>query len=149
MKLQDTVRSVLKQKGVTVWSIAPEASVYEALQIMADKGIGSLLVISSDKPVGVLSERDYARKVILKDKASRQTKVSEIMTAPVIAVTPGHSVDDCMRMMTAHRVRHLTVMDGDKVAGVVSIGDLVNWIISAHEETIDQLHNYISGKYPA
>ena len=149
MKLQDTVRSVLKQKGGVVWSIAPEASVYEALQIMADKGIGSLLVISSDKPVGVLSERDYARKVILKDKASRQTKVSEIMTAPVIAVTPGHSVDDCMRMMTAHRVRHLTVMDGEEVAGVVSIGDLVNWIISAHEETIDQLHNYISGKYPA
>ena len=149
MKLQDTVRSVLDQKGGTVWSIAPEASVYEALQIMADKEIGSLLVLSAGKPVGVLSERDYARKVILKDKASRHTKVSEIMSAPVIWVTLSHSVDDCMRTMTTHRVRHLTVMDGDKVAGVVSIGDLVNWIISAHEETIDQLHNYISGKYPA
>lgn len=149
MKLQDTVRSVLNRKGGTVWSIAPESSVYEALQMMADKEIGSLLVVSAGKPVGVLSERDYARKVILKDKASRQTKVSEIMTAPLVSVTPGHTVDDCMRMMTMHRVRHLPVLEGDRIAGMVSIGDLVNWIISAHEETIDQLHNYISGKYPA
>lgn len=148
MTLPDTIRFVLAQKGRSVWSIDQEASVYEALQIMAEKEIGALLVESGGKPVGLVAERDYARKVILRDKSSRQTRVREIMSA-IVPITPEHRVDDCMRLMTSHRARHLIVMEGEEVAGVVSIGDLVNWVISAHERTIDQLQGYISGKYPA
>ena len=148
MKLVDPVSTILRQKGREVWSVSPDASVYHAIEMMADKGIGALLVLADDKLVGVVSERDYARKVILKGKSSKQTLVKEIMTSPVIVATPQHTVDDCMALMTTKRIRHLPVVEDDTIVAVVSIGDLVQWIISKQQETIHQLEDYVTGKYP-
>jgi CBS domain-containing protein len=148
MKLVDTVGSILKHKNQNIWSVSPEVWVYGAIEIMADKHIGALLVISDGVLLGVVSERDYARKVILQGKSSKETQVKEIMTTPVISAAPADTVEDCMRIMTDNRIRHLPVVENEKVLGVVSIGDLVKWIISAHEETIHQLHHYIAGTYP-
>jgi CBS domain-containing protein len=144
----DKIESVLRLKGGQVWSVAPTATVYEAIEMMSAKGVGALLVLAGGQLAGMISERDYARKVILRDRSSKQTQVQEIMTTPVVTVTPLHSVEECMRMMTENRVRHLPVVDRDRVVGIISIGDLVNWIISAHEETIGQLQSYIAGNYP-
>src|SRR5580692_5833137 len=146
--LAEPVMLLLRMKGAGVWSISPDATVYEAIDEMADKGIGALVVLREGKLEGIISERDYARKVVLKNKHSQETLVREIMSAPAFFVSPENSVSECMHMMTAHRVRHLPVLEGDTVVGILSIGDLVNWIIGSHEQTIQQLQSYITGAYP-
>lgn len=141
-----TVSQLLQQKGYNIWSIAPDVTVYDALELMADKNIGAVLVMDGENLVGILSERDYARKVILKARFSRDTLVREIMTEKVVCVRPDQSVEECMALMTAKRIRHLPVTEGSKVIGVISIGDAVKAVISEQEFIIEQLENYISGK---
>jgi CBS domain-containing protein len=147
MEVFDRVSAILNQKGAAVWSIGPEATVYEALERMSDEKIGALLVVHDGELVGLLSERDYARKIILRGRSSKETRVKEIMISPPLTVSPGCSVDEAMRIMTERRVRHLPVVgDAGAVLGIVSIGDLVKWIITSHEKTIEQLESYISGQ---
>ena len=148
MKTTGNISAVLNQKGSAVWSISPEATVFEGIQMMAEKNIGALLVMDGDRLVGVISERDYTRQVALKGKSSKLVQVQEIMSHTLHTITARHTVEECMRIMTDNRVRHLPVLEGDKVVGVVSIGNLVNWIISAQSAAIGHLEDYISGKYP-
>ena len=149
MKSTVPVSALLHHKGPALWSIGPEATVFEAIQLMANKNIGSLLVMSGSRLVGVMTERDYARKIALHGKTSKQTLVREILSSDVVTITPEDPVEHCMKLMTEKRVRHLPVMDGTKVIGIISIGDLVNWIISTQDATIEQMERYIAGGVPA
>jgi CBS domain-containing protein len=145
MKTSVPISSLLHHKGSTVWSVSPESTVFDAIKLMAEKNIGALLVMSRGTLVGIFTERDYTRKIALQGKTSKQTLVKEILSRKVVTVTPADSVEDCMRMMTENRVRHLPVMQHGEVVGIVSIGDLVNYIISVQDATIAQMEQYIAG----
>jgi len=149
MEIAGSVSGILAHKGSAVWSIASGATVFEAIQLMADKNVGALPVMDGGKLVGIISERDYTRKVILKGKSSKDTPVRDIMTSKLTTTVPDASVTECMRMMTEERVRHLPVIEEGKMIGILSIGDLVRRIISAQTATIDNLEKYITGDYPA
>jgi CBS domain-containing protein len=149
MEIAGSVGSILAHKGSAVWSIAPNSMVFDAIQLMADKNVGALPVVDNGQLVGMISERDYTRKVILKGKSSKDTAVREIMTQELVSVNAADSVSECMRVMTDSRIRHLPVMEGKEMIGLVSIGDLVKWIISVQTATIDALEKYITGDYPA
>jgi CBS domain-containing protein len=148
MDFTDPVRLILARKGSRVCSVSPHSTVLDAVALMAEEDIGALAVMDDGRPVGILSERDYARKVVLLGRASIDTPVSDVMTYPAPCVSPDESVDACMRAMTNRRIRHLLVLDQGEVTGIISIGDLVNRIISVQAETIGQLHSYIAGSYP-
>ena len=141
------VSAILNHKGAHVHAISPEDTVFDAIQKMADNNIGSLLVFANDQLIGIISERDYTRKVALKGKSSKQTAVREIMLSPIVSASPDSTIEECMRLMTENRIRHLPILAGHGLAGVISIGDLVNWIISAQNATIHQMEAYISGQY--
>lgn len=141
------IRDVLNAKDKTVHTISPDATVFDALNLMSEKGIGALIVMDGDKVAGIISERDYARKIILKGKSSKETLVKEVMSSHLFHVKPGNTVEECMVLMTGKHVRHLPVFDEGRFVGIVSIGDVVKAIISHQEFLIDQLSNYISGEY--
>ena len=147
MNPSGTIGEILSHKGTQVWSVSPDTTVFDAIQMMAEKNVGALLVVDNSKLIGIISERDYTRKVILQGKASKQTAVKEILSSHLVEVSPAHSVEECLRLMTDRRVRHLPVLEEGRIVGVISIGDLVNWIISAQSTTINQLQTYIAG-YP-
>lgn len=140
-----TVAQLLDSKGRDVWSVAPAATVYDAIEMMANKSVGALLVLEDDNLAGIVSERDYARKVILEGRSSRETPVGEIMTTEVVTTRPDQTIEECMELMTAKHIRHLPVVEGNQVQGIVSIGDLVKTIIEEQKRTIEHLGHYISG----
>ncbi len=146
--MAETIASILKIKGEEIWSVGPDATVYDSIALMAQKGIGAVLVIDERKLVGIISERDYARKIVLEGRSSRVTPVREIMTPDPVTARPENTVEECMTIMTQYRIRHLPVLDGENLVGIVSIGDLVKATIADQAHTIDQLQTYIVGKYP-
>jgi CBS domain-containing protein len=149
MKIADTIDQVMRHKSFNqVIRLEPEQTVYEALKTMEEYDVGALMVITGRKLVGILSERDYARRGILRGHHSNDTKVREIMTSPVVSVTTRHTVDECMTLMSERHFRHLPVVEGDDVVGLISMGDLVRWVISGHERHIQALEGYITGAYP-
>jgi CBS domain-containing protein len=147
MNVTGTIDAILSQKSGDVWSVAPDATVYDAVALMAEKNIGALVVMQGEQLVGIISERDYTRKVMLRGKRSRETQVSEIMSSQLTTVDPKESVDHCLQYMTDKRVRHLPVVENGKLRGVISIGDLVKHVISVQSATLEQLESYISGGY--
>jgi CBS domain-containing protein len=148
MNIPDPVSLVIKNKSSCLWHCAPDAMVFDAIQEMADKNVGALLVLENDQLVGIITERDYTRKVILKHRSSKETPVREIMDGQLECAAPGDSVDECLRIMTEKRIRHLPVMDNGELVGIVSIGDLVKWIISAQRAVVEHLESYIFGAHP-
>lgn len=145
MKTSYPISSILHQKTSALWNIAPQATVFDAIKLMAAKNIGALPVLSDDILVGIFTERDYTRKVALHGKNSKETQVWEILSNQIISVSPDESVEECMRLMTEHRIRHLPVIEDEKLVGIISIGDLVNWTISAQNAALDQMEQYIAG----
>jgi len=149
MEVAGTVSWILAQKNSTVWTVRPDTMVYDAIKMMADKNVGALPVVQNDKLVGIVSERDYTRKVILQGRSSKETRVSEIMSTNLVVTHPNESLTGCMHMMTDKRVRHLPVLEDGKLVGILSIGDALKWLISAQTATIEHLEQYISGGYPS
>jgi CBS domain-containing protein len=148
MRVFDPVGFILHKKGTNVWSVPSDSTVYDAMKMMADKDVGALLIMDGDQFAGIVSERDYARKVVLQGRSSKDTLVRDISSDTLVTITPDCSVDEAMRLMTTNRVRHLPVVCDGKVHGMISIGDLVQWISFAQDQTIEQLEHYIEGKYP-
>lgn len=142
-----TLSAILANKRHRVFHITPDTTVFEAIRVMAERNVGALLVMDHKHLVGIVSERDYTRKIALRGRSSKQTFVKEIMLSPVITMTPANTVAECMRIMTSNKIRHVPVVEGESVVGVVSIGDLVNWIISAQTATISQMESYIRGEF--
>lgn len=149
MEISGTIRQILASKGSDVLTTTPETMVFDALALMGEKNIGALVVMEGPNVVGVFSERDYSRKVILQGKTSRTTRVGEILSRPVVVIAPDDSIEECMARMTLNRIRHLPVLDGERLVGLVSMGDVVNWIMHAQRHAIQQLTGYLSGQYPA
>ena len=150
MNIGGNVSTILAHKKVSsVWSIGPNAMVGDVIQLMDEKNVGALPVMNKDKLIGIVSERDCTRRVILKGKSFKETPVSDIMTKQVLTVTPADGITECMEIMTANRVRHLPVLEGNNMVGILSIGDVLKWLLSAQTATIDQLESYITGSYPA
>jgi CBS domain-containing protein len=147
MDVSGNIGAILSQKGREIFCVPPEASVFDAVSLLADKNVGALLVMDGERLVGMMSERDYTRKVMIRGKRSRETTVAEIMSTDLKVVNPREAVADCLRLMTDKRIRHLPVLDGDKVVGVISIGDLVKWVISCQSAAIEHLESYIQGGY--
>lgn len=145
MKTSFSISNLLQNKTTPLWSVTPNTLVFDAIKMMAEKNIGAVLVMSNGILAGIFSERDYTRKVVLQGKTSRDTQVWEIMASEINTVTPDDTIEDCMRLMTEKRLRHLPVLNGTQVVGIISIGDLVNWIISAQDATISQMEQYIAG----
>jgi CBS domain-containing protein len=145
MELTGKIGSLIGKKGGQVWSVAPTASVYDAIALMAEKEIGALPIVEDGRLVGIVSERDYARKVFLKGKASKETSVTDIMSTPVFSVSPAQTVEECMHIVTEKRFRHLPVVEDGRIVGIISIGDLVNWVITEQKQTIHHLEAFIAG----
>ena len=148
MEIQGIVRDILSKKGTKIWTTTPQASVYEAIGLMGQHNVGALVVLEGGEVAGVLSERDYSRKVVLRGRTSRDTLVSEILSRPAITVEPGDGVERCMELMTQHRIRHLPVLENGSLIGLVSMGDFVKWMLQTQRNLIHQLEGYISGEYP-
>lgn len=149
MDIQGTVRDILQGKGDQVWTIHEDATVYQAIGLMGEKNIGALVVLDDKEQVaGVISERDYSRKVVLQGRTSRETKVADILSRPVITVQRKDSISDCLKLMSEKRIRHLPVIVDGRLVGIISMGDIVNWVMESQKSTIQQLHGYITGDYP-
>ena len=147
MDVSGTIRAILNRKSGEIFSISPDAMVFQAIEMMDKKNVGALLVKEGDRLAGIISERDYTRKVILRGRRSRETKVAEIMSTNLTVTHPREPIEKCLRLMTEKRIRHLPVLDGDQVVGVISIGDLVKWTLSCQSAAIEHLENYIHGGY--
>ena len=148
MEFVGNAHHILQAKGTEVWTVGPEVMVLDAVRLMGEKNIGALVVVEGEEVLGVISERDYSRKIVLQDRTSRDTRVHEVLSKPAIVVKPESSIAECMELMTAKRVRHLPVVEEGRLIGIISIGDLVSWIIRSQREAIQQLEGYISGQYP-